>query len=138
VKAYSVWLLEDPAEYYDIVHAETPGKAKSKSWFYGDADWTEFRVKRLPEMDGKAITSINLIEADLPCNCDWLGCYDPVYPGDEGMTIVRDKVYCHRHTKKDIFIAWSPCTCGEYNPYFIILGSECRNCDEDRIASHVV
>jgi len=77
MKAWWVTVTGDQWDYSDIVHAETPGQAKIKSWMYTEEgiDFIELRVRREPKLDDMELTQENIHNAGYAVYCtecdDW-------------------------------------------------------------------
>lgn len=80
MKAWLVYVEEpcvDRVELiWDVVWAETRGKAKQASIFWSGPsehyEWTEIKARRIPALDGKReneVTTAEAIQAGLPITC---------------------------------------------------------------------
>jgi len=88
MKAWHVFLADDPIEYSDIVFAETSGKAKAAFANNQLLDFTDVRCRRVPELDGEVLNKEAIHNAGFGLHCD--NCqaltYDPFF--------IHDMVYC--------------------------------------------
>lgn len=85
---------EDPMEYSDLVHAETPGKAKRQAYFSNDVDFTRLRVRRVKVLDNKELSPKNVLQAGYGMFCSYLNCDDIVFKVEY---LVNDNPYCEKH-----------------------------------------
>ncbi len=96
MKAYLVWHYGAP-EDGEIVHADNRGKAKAGSEILSDCDFVDLRARRIPGLDEKDVTTINILKAELSTWCDFGYCEATIFPGEEETRRIGDRVYCEAH-----------------------------------------
>jgi hypothetical protein len=74
------WIVFCAAEWCTLIHAETPGKAKSAVMEIFACEYLELTAHWLPGMDGKPFTYQAAKEAGFWYLDDWDG--DPIPPED--------------------------------------------------------
>lgn len=104
MKAWKIQVDDDGGPIYDIVQAETRGKARSvflreSSWgaMMSSADWIEIEVSRAPEFDNCdnwPPTAHDYLERDWTYPCDQCGLTLSLSEGDKPLFGSKDEAYC--------------------------------------------
>ena len=94
------WRIAGGNHTFEVVRADTAGKARAKSEAYDDGwYWCELRVKRVPQMDGEGdLTARDYIKAGYTYSCRLCEAMVSAADVSDGGGFDHDgDVYCPEH-----------------------------------------